>query len=148
MADQHDMAAEALVAHGLLVDLGDERAGRVEIEQVARLGIFRNRLRHAVRGKDDRLLAMLFRDFVQFLDEDRALGLQAFHDIAVVHDLVAHIDRRAIGLQRQHDDLDRAVDTGAEAARAAQSDGQVRSGINHAHRLSGNQDGSKGLRLI
>jgi hypothetical protein len=55
--------------------------------------------------------------FVEFLDENRALGLQAIDHIAVVDDLVAHIDRRAVAFERALDDLDRAVDPGAEAAR-------------------------------
>ena len=42
--------------------------------------------------------------------------------MAVVHDLVAHIDGRAELLQRQLDDLDRPVDAGAEAARGRQQD--------------------------
>ena len=144
MADQHHMAAEALVAHRLLVHLGDQRARRVEIEEIARLGIGRHGFRHAMGGEDDGLLAMGLRDLVEFLHEDRALGLQPLHDIAVVHDLMAHIDRGAIGLQRQHDDLDGTVDAGAKAARAAQPDGQIRSVLSHAHRLSGNEDGGKG----
>ena len=37
-------------------------------------------------------------------------------------DLVADIDRGTIGLQRQHHDLDRPIDAGAEAARAAEAD--------------------------
>ena len=144
MADQHDMAAEALVAHRLLVHLGDQRAGRVEIEEFARLRIGRHGFGHAMGGEDDGLLAVLVRNLVELFNEDRALGFEAFHDIAVVHDLVAHIDRGAIGLQRQHDDLDGAVDAGAETARAAEPDGQIRSVLSHAHRLSGNEDGSKG----
>jgi hypothetical protein len=71
-----------------------------------------------MRGEDDRLGAVLLGDLVEFLDKDRALGLEALDDVAIVHDLVADIDRRAIGLQRQHDDLDGTVDAGAEAARA------------------------------
>ena len=65
---------------------------------------------------------MLVRDLVELLDEDRALGLKPLHDIAIVDDLVAHIDRRAIGFQRPHDDLDGAVDAGAKSARAAKTD--------------------------
>ncbi len=113
------MAAEPLMAHGLLVHLGDQRAGRVEIEQIARIGIRWHRFRHAMRGKDDRPVTVLRRDLRQFLDEDRALRLQPFDDIAIVDDLVTDIDRRAIFLQRQHDDLDGAVDAGAKAARTA-----------------------------
>ena len=126
MADQQHMAAEPLVAHRLLVHLGDQRAGRVEIEQIARLRIRRHRFRHAMRGKHHRALAVLGRDFVELLDEHRAQFLQPFDDIAIVHDLVADIDRRAVFLQRQHDDLDGAVDAGAEAARLAEPDRQRR----------------------
>ena len=42
---------------------------------------------------------------------------RSFHDIGVVHDLVAHVDRRAELVQGALDDLDRAVDAGAETAR-------------------------------
>ena len=126
MADQEHMAAEALVAHRLLVHLGDQRAGRVEVEEVARLGVGRHGFRHAVGREDDRARLMLRRDFGQFLDEDGAEFLQTLDHVAVVHDLVADIDRRAVFLQRQHDDLDRAVDAGAEAARLAEPDGQRR----------------------
>ena len=56
-------------------------------------------------------------NFGEVLDEARALGLQAFHHVLVVHDLVTHIDRRAEFLQRPFDDLDGAHHAGAEAAR-------------------------------
>ena len=49
---------------------------------------------------------------------------QTVDDELVVDDLVAHIDWRAMLLERQNDDLDRAVNTGAKAARFAQADGQ------------------------
>ena len=128
MADQEHVAAEALVAHRLLVHLGDQRAGRVEIEEVARLGIGRNRFRHAVGGEDHRAGLMLRRDFAEFLDEDGTELLKPLDHVAVVDDLVADIDRRAVFLERQHDDLDRAVDARAEAARLAEPDGQRRFG--------------------
>src|SRR5690606_226417 len=41
---------------------------------------------------------------------------------AVVHDLVAHVDRRAEGLQRALDDLDRAIDAGTETTRVGEQD--------------------------
>ncbi len=59
MADQEHVAAEALVTHRLLVNLGDQRAGRVEVEEVARLGIGRHRLRHAMGREDYRARLML-----------------------------------------------------------------------------------------
>ena len=72
--------------------------------------------------EDDRRLGV--RDFVQFLDEDGALGLQRFHHVAVVDDLMAYIDGRAVFGERKLDDLDGAIDAGAEAARRRDIDGQ------------------------
>ena len=48
--------------------------------------------------------------------------LQVVDDVGVVDDLVAHVDRRAERLQRALDDLDRAIDAGAEAARLGEDD--------------------------
>src|SRR5690606_36128801 len=52
----------------------------------------------------------------QVLDETDALGLQAFDNMAVVHDFVANVDRRAVLLECFVDDFDRADDSGAKAA--------------------------------
>ncbi len=41
--------------------------------------------------------------------------------VRVVHDLVQHVDGRAVQLERAFDDLDRAVDTGAETARVGEA---------------------------
>ena len=98
VADQHDLAAAREMDLGLAVHLGDQRAGGVEREEVAALGLLGDRLRHAVGGEDHRRVGV--GNFVEFLDEDRALGLQALHHVAVVHDLVADIDRRAVALER------------------------------------------------
>ena len=57
----------------------------------------------------------------------RTLGAQPLDDVAVVHDLVADIDRRAVFLERALDDLDRPLDAGAEASRLGQD---------HPHALS------------
>lgn len=67
---------------------------------------------------------MFGRDLGEFLDEDGAKALQPLDDVAVVHDFMADVDRRAIFLQRQHDDLDGTVDTGAKTARLAEPDRQ------------------------
>ena len=57
---------------------------------------------------------------VELADEDRALPPQAFHDVFVVHDLVAHIDRRAMDRERLLDRIDGTDDPGAEAARGTE----------------------------
>ncbi len=120
MADEHDLAALAMMNLGFAVHLGDQRAGGVELEQIAGARRFRHRLGDAVRGEDDGLAGI--RDLVELLDEDRAFRLELFDDVAVVDDLVADIDRRTETLERELDDLDRPVDAGAEAPRRAEKD--------------------------
>src|SRR5687768_6795457 len=61
-------------------------------------------------------------DFVELVDEHRPLGRERVDHIAVVDDLVAHIDRGAEALERELDDLDGTVDPGAESARGRDED--------------------------
>ena len=68
-----------------------------------------------MRGEDDRPVVG---HFVELVDEHRAQFAQPIDDEAVVDDLMADIDRRAESFERELDDLDRAVDPGAEAARS------------------------------
>ena len=98
MADQHDLAPAAVMDLGLAMHLGDQRTGGVEREQIAPRRLRGNAARHAVRGEDHRRVGV--RDLVEFLDENRALGAQALDHVAVVHDLVAHIDRRPVDRER------------------------------------------------
>ena len=123
VADQHDLAAGGEVALGLDVHLGDQRAGGVEIDHLPLHRLGRHRLRHAVGGEHHRPVV---RAFLQLLDEHRAHRPQALDHVAVVDDLVAHIDRRAVLLDRPLDDLDGAVDAGAETAGAGEQDFEVR----------------------
>jgi hypothetical protein len=55
-------------------------------------------------------------DFVDFVDEMRTLGAQALDNVAIVHDFVADVDRRAVLFERTLDDLDGAFDPRAEAS--------------------------------
>jgi hypothetical protein len=121
MADEQDVAAMLDQPLRLAVDLGDERAGRVQIIEAAFLRSGRNGLGHAMRGKDHRCAV---RHLVQLRHEDRALRLQAVDHEAVVHDLVADIDWRPVAFERELDDADGAVDAGAEAARGGNQQGE------------------------
>ena len=66
----------------------------------------------------------IVRDLVELVDEHRAELAQAVDDEAVVDDLVADVDRRSEPLERELDDLDRAVDSRAKAARGGDQDSQ------------------------
>jgi hypothetical protein len=57
---------------------------------------------------------------VELLDEDRAALAQLSHDVLVVHDLLADVDRRAVELERALDGLDRTVDARAIPARGGE----------------------------
>jgi hypothetical protein len=85
------------------VDLGDERTGGIEDRQAAHRGFLLDAPGDTVGAEDGDGVRRHFR---QALDEDRALVLQAFDHVFVMDDLVAHINRRAILLERALDDLD------------------------------------------
>ncbi len=57
------------------------------------------------------------RDVRQFFNKNRTFGAQIINHIGVMHDFMAHIDRRAELLQRAFNDFDRTVDPGTETAR-------------------------------
>ena len=72
-----------------------------------------------MRGQDDR--GPVGR-IAELGHEDRTLGFQVGHDVGVVDDLAAHVDRRAEALERALDDFDGPLDPGAERAGAGQED--------------------------
>ena len=130
MADHHHLAPLLGVARGLDMDLGDERAGGVDVDHVAPPCLGRDGLWDTVRGEDDRPVVGRL---LELLDEDGALVTQAVDDVAVMHDLVPDIDGCAPFLERHLDDLDGAIDAGAESARRGEIEGERRLG----HRLGG-----------
>ena len=119
MADQNKPAPLRDVALALIVHLGDQRAGGVEHRQLALRRFLLDALGDAMGAEDgDRVRWNLGK----VLDEMRALGLEALDDVLVVHDLVAHIDRRTVFLQGALDDLDGADHAGAKSARLSEYD--------------------------
>jgi len=114
MADEDHRPAAGGILAPLDVDLGDERAGRVQHPQGARAGIGLDRARHAVRTEDRHRLR---RHFVQVFDEHGALGAQAVDHRLVVDDFVAHVHGRTMPFERALDDLDGSDDARAKPAR-------------------------------
>ena len=100
-------------------------ASRVEHLEAARGGVRANLFGDAVGAEHDDGRAAGFvavGNFRQLFDKNRALPAQFFHHMAVVHDLVAHVNRRPEQLQRAFDHIDGAVHPGAESARIGQLD--------------------------
>ena len=119
VTDQHDLAALGRVAAALVVHLGDQRTGGVDHRQLPLGGQLLDPLGDPVGGEDGHRAGG---DLVQFVDEHGAAGAQILHHVAVVHDFVTDIDRRAVFLQRPLDDFDRPLDTGTKTARLGQDD--------------------------
>ena len=111
----------------LAMHLGDQRAGGVEMEEIARAC--------AASGTAlatpwaEKITGWSVSGISSSSSTNTApFAFRLVDHIAVVDDLVAHIDRRPELLQRQFDDLDRPVDAGAEAARRAKQDIERRLG--------------------
>ena len=102
---------------GLDVDLGDERAGRVDGRELARRRVGVHARGDAVGREDD---GLPLGDIVLLVHEDRSALAQLLDDVLVVDDLLAHVDRCAVEFEGVLDGLDRAVDARAVTPRSGQ----------------------------
>ena len=117
VADQQDVVVVAGEPLRLVVHLGDERAGGVDDLKLALGGAGVHGRRDAVGGEHhDRALGHL----VGFVDEHGARLGQRVHHVAVVHDLVTHVHRGAVLLQRAFHRFHGAIHTRAIPARLGQ----------------------------
>ena len=114
MSNQHQRIALLGEFDRLDMDLRHQRTGGVNNLQPALLGPVTDRRRNPMRGINN---PGAFRDLIQLIDEDRALLRQISHNIAVMNDFLADVDRRAKGIQRNLDDVDGTHNTCAKAAR-------------------------------
>ena len=113
MADKHERVALPGELDGLDVHLGDERAGGVNDAELALFGLLPDGGRDAMGAIDN---AAALGDFIDILDEDGAFFSQFVDHKPVVNDLLAHIDRRAEGLERDADNVNGADYARAESA--------------------------------
>ena len=114
VADEHDRVALGRELLGLDVDLGDQRAGGVDRVQAPLGGVRVHAGGDPVRREHDR---RALGHLGLGLDEDRAALAQLLDDVLVVDDLLAHVDRRAVELERALDRLHGSVHARAVAAR-------------------------------
>ena len=116
----------------LAVDLGDQRAGRIDIGEAAVLALrpgtdLGTPCAENTTGRSSGTSSSSSTNTAPEL-------AQPVDDEAVVDDLVADIDRRAEPLERELDDLDRAVDAGAKAARRGDQDLEGGRSVQHSDR--------------
>ena len=97
VADEKDLVVIAGEPGGLAVHLGDERTGRVDRLEVAVGSTLHHGGRDAVSAEDD---VSSLGNLLHLVDEDRALLLQRGHHVDVVHDLLAHVHRGTVTLER------------------------------------------------
>jgi len=117
--DQHNVVTFGGKAHGLAMDFGDQRTGRVDRAKTA-LGGFRTHLRRdAVGGKEKHRTG---RHVVQSLDEYGALRAKTVDNPTVVHDFMENVHRRAVQFERAAQAVDRHIHAGAKTARRNQND--------------------------
>ena len=123
----HRLAHAGLVEY-IVLSRPDLARHRLRVKSTAgnEYGIALPRSQHLSNGavlllEDDRAVVG---HFVEIIDEDRAEVTKSVYDEAIVDDFVAHVDRRAEPFERQLDDLDRAIDAGAEAPRGGDEDSE------------------------
>ena len=107
------MAAGSSLLDHFAMDPGHQRAGGVDGVLLTALGVGAHLWRHAVSAEDHRGAV---RNLVQILHENHPAPLEIRHHSLVVHDLLAHVQRRDIGGEQFLHHLDGAVDARAEAA--------------------------------
>ena len=129
VADVHDAIALACPHAHLVMDLGDERAHRVDDVAAAFLRRGDDLRRRAVSRQHDR---PPLRDVGDVVDEDDALALEALHDQLVVDDLVIAVHGRFEAAHHPRQCLDRHLDPGAEPPRLGQEHAFDRHGALHA----------------
>ena len=119
VADEHHVAALARIPRHFHVHLGHQRTGGIEHREAASFGFVFHRRGNAMRGEDD---GGAVGHLVELVDEHGAELAQALDHVHVVHHLVAHVDRRAEHADGALDDVDGAIDAGAETAGIGEQD--------------------------
>ena len=119
MPDQHHVAGVARITRHFHVHLGDQRTGGVEDRESAARGLLLDGRRHAMRGENHRGAV---RNLVELVDEHGAELAQPLDHVHVVHHFVPHVDRRAEHRDGAFDDVDGAIDPGAESSRIGEQD--------------------------
>src|SRR4051794_10414691 len=114
VADKENRVSFTGKAHGFEMNFGDQGAGGVDGAQPALGGSLAD-------GRGDAVSAIKdvgpVRDLVDRVNEDDAARAKALDDMAIMHDLVVNIERRAEKFESALQALDRHIHAGTKAAR-------------------------------
>src|ERR1700722_8378318 len=119
VTDQHDIPARLGMSRYFDMNFRHQRTRCVKHPQMPCGGLFAHRLGNAMRAENN---GGTVGHFVEFVDEHGAARPKSVDDETIVYDFVTHIDRRTERFQRALDDLDRAVDAGAESTGVGEYD--------------------------
>lgn len=125
VADEDNLVIALRESPSLAMDLGDQWARGVDGPQVALGGVAMHLWGHAMRTEHNDLA---LRHLVGLVDEYCAPLLELCDNVHVMNNLLADIDRGAVGLQGLLDGLDRTIDPRAVSA----GFGQQNSFLSHA----------------
>src|SRR5438552_6220277 len=114
MPDQEDGETFLGVLDGFVVDLGHQRTGGVDHFELPAFGK-PSHIRRDPVGAENYTASM--GDLVEFLDENNTFDPELVHDVSVVNDFLADVERASIGLQCKVDDIYGPDHAGAKAAR-------------------------------
>ena len=116
-ADQNHREVFRREAPRFVMDLFHQGAGRIDDFHLELLGVIETFRADAVRAEQE----VSARGHVdEVFDEDGALGAQVVHHMRIMHDVVQHVDGRAVAVERLLDALDRALNTRAKTPRLGQ----------------------------
>ena len=119
VADQDDGVFLFGEADRFGVNLGDERAGGIDLDELAVGGLAANFRGNAMGGINHRAAGG---DFFNRIDKNYALLNEAIDNVFVVDDFMVDVDRGALEFEDAFDTFDGHVDAGTEAAGVCEED--------------------------
>src|SRR5262245_3977306 len=113
MADQNEIISLRIVAVDLVMDFDDQRTGGIDHMQPPTICFVPHRFGNPMSTEDhDRS----FRHFSQLLHKYGALGAEGVYDMSAMDDFMSNVDRRPILFEREINDIDSPVDSGAKSS--------------------------------
>jgi hypothetical protein len=119
MSYQQDVGAFTFMAMRFDMNLGYKRAGGINSNHLTAFGLRNDCFGYAMGGKNNR---GTFGNFIEFLNKYSPHSGKTIHDVPVMHDLVADVDRRAEFLKCDFNYTNSTINAGTETAWRGKAD--------------------------